>query len=169
MVSGSADAQQTQVTTGGVGAAEDGDMVNHIIRCSIALEGALGRVRAPPAAVAALRRGLVDAGLVIAMSMGDDWGSGGSRDDGGWRHFFGLLGRRIRSQVTLGWEDCCGGNGGRPVCFYIRGGIYPHNRYIRRTKCGRSLSLMATEVPPFRHPHDLNFSLVLIFPSLFFN
>jgi len=27
---------------------------------------------------------------------------------------------RSGSQVTLGWEDCCGGDGGGPACFYIR-------------------------------------------------
>ena len=67
--------------------------------------------------------------------------------------------------MTLGWEDCCGESGGGPACLYIRGGRHPRNRYIRRTKFGRSVSL-ATEVPPFRHPHDLNFILVF-FPISF--
>ena len=47
---------------------------------------------------------------------------------------------------------------------YISEG-HPRNRYIRRTKFGRSLSL-AIEAPPFRHPHDLNFILVF-FPISF--
>ena len=44
------------------------------------------------------------------------------------------------------------------LLIYPRGG-HPRNRYIRQTKFGRSVSL-ATEAPPFRHPHDLNFILV---------
>ena len=72
-----------------------------IIRCLVALEGALGRVRTPPAAVAALRRGLVDTGVVVTVDEGDNWGGGGGGGggDGGWRHFC-LVGRS-RSQVTL--------------------------------------------------------------------
>jgi len=80
----------------------------HIVRCLLALEGALGGVRTPPAAVAALRGGVVDAGVVIPVGVGDDWGGrgGGGRDDGGWRHS-GLVGRS-RSLVTLGglvWRE----------------------------------------------------------------
>ena len=64
---------------------------NRIIRCLFALEGALRRVRTPPAAVAALGRGVVDTGAVISVRVGDDRGGGGrgsgGRDDGGWRHF----------------------------------------------------------------------------------
>jgi len=79
------------------GVAEDGD----IIRCLVAFEWALGGVRTPPAAVAALRRGLVDTGVVIDLDVGDDRGGGGGgsssrgggRDEGGWRHFCsGLVG-----------------------------------------------------------------------------
>lgn len=36
-----------------------------------------------------------------------------------------IAGGSSRSQVTLGWEDCCGGNGGGPACFYIREGDTP--------------------------------------------
>ena len=49
-------------------------------------------MRTPPAAVAALGRGVVDTGAVISVRVGDDRGgggrgSGGGRDDGRWRHF----------------------------------------------------------------------------------
>lgn len=110
------------------------------IRCLFALEGALGRVGTPPAAVAALGRRVVDTGLVIAVDVGDDRGGGGGRDDGGWRHFF-VVGRS-RSQVTLGWEDCCGGDveEDQPA-FISEPEGHPRNRYIRQTKFGRSLSL----------------------------
>lgn len=51
------------------------------------------------------------------------------------------------------------GDGGKTSSLlYPRGGC-PRNRYIRRTKCGRSLSLLQTEAPPFRHSHHLNFVL----------
>lgn len=90
MINGSANAQQTQVTTrGGSG------RWYHIIRRLLALEGTLGRVGTPPSAVAALRSGLVDTGLVVAVGVVDDWGGRGrGRDEGGWRHFWliGLIG-----------------------------------------------------------------------------
>jgi len=70
-------------------------MVSHIIRCLLALEGTLGGVRTPPAAVAALRRGVVDAGFVVSLGVGDDWGGRGGRDDGGWRHLFVVVRRRV--------------------------------------------------------------------------
>jgi len=109
MVNGSANAQQTQVTTGKQGVAGRWRW-DHIIRCLLALEGALGRVRTPPAAMAALRSGLVDKGLVVVVNVVDDWGGSSSRGgsgsgDGGWRHVWliGLEGGS-KSQVILRWE-----------------------------------------------------------------
>lgn len=58
-----------------------------IIRCLLAFEDTLGGVGTPPAAVAALRRGLVDAGLVITVGVGDDWDGSSGGGGGGWRHF----------------------------------------------------------------------------------
>lgn len=68
---------------------ESGGRVIRIIRCLLALEGALGGVGAPPSAVAALGRGLVDTGLVVRNRVGHDWdgGGGGGGDDGRRRHF----------------------------------------------------------------------------------
>lgn len=62
----------------------------HIIRCSFALEDALGRVGAPPAAVAALRSGLVHASLVVDVGVRDDWDGrgGGGCGGGGRRHLW---------------------------------------------------------------------------------
>ena len=93
MVSGSADAQQTKVTTGKEGGvAVDGDSY-HIILCLVAPEDTLGGVGTPPATVAALRSGLVHAGLVVDVGVREDWGGGrgGSRDEGGWRHFWRMI------------------------------------------------------------------------------
>lgn len=78
------------------------------LSCLLALEGALRRVRTPPAAMAALRSRLVDKRLVVVVNVVDDWGgrsSGGGSGDGGWRHVWliGLEGGS-KSQVTLGWE-----------------------------------------------------------------
>jgi len=57
------------------------------IRCLVAPEDALGRVRTPPAAVAALRSRLVHAGFVVDVVVRDDRGGRGGRGEGGWRHF----------------------------------------------------------------------------------
>lgn len=78
------------------------------LSCLLALEGALRRVRTPPAAMAALRSRLVDKRLVVVVNVVDDWGGRSSRGgsgDGGWRHVWliGLEGGS-KSQVTLGWE-----------------------------------------------------------------
>lgn len=141
-----------QVTTGKEGSR--GWRWYRIIRCL--LEGALGRVGTPPAAVAALRRGLVDTGVVVAVGVGDDRGGRGGRGSGGWRHFC-LVGRS-GSQVTLGWEDWYGGNGGGTACFYIRERVTPATGTSVKPNSDDHF-LFATEAPPFRHPHDHNFGL----------
>ena len=67
------------------------EMVSHIIiRCLVALEWALGRVRTPPTAVAALRSRIVDTRLVVLVGVVDDrggrGGGGGGRGGVGLRH-----------------------------------------------------------------------------------
>ena len=100
--------------------------------------------------------------------MSDDWGGRGGRDEGGLRHFWWLFGGSGGSQVTLGWEVAVWrGLEEKAVRFYIREEEQPHDQlthnvtYIRRTKFGRSLSL--SELPSFRHSHDLNFSFILFY------
>ena len=45
---------------------------------------------------------------------------------------------RSGSQVTLGWEDCCGGNGGGGESAFISERVTPQPVHPS-TKCGRSL------------------------------
>jgi hypothetical protein len=131
----------TNTSNNGRGGGSRGWRWYRIIRCLLALEGALGRVGTPPAAVAALRRGVVDAGLVIPVGVGDDRGGRGGRDDGGWRHLWLLV--RSGSQVTLGvgWVGVEGMEEEDSLLLYPRGSppqpVHPSNQ-IRTITCHRS-------------------------------
>ena len=80
-----------------------------------------------------------------------------------------IVGRsKCELQVTLGWEDCCGGEMEKDQPAFISERRHPATGTSVEPNSDDHFPF-ATEAPPFRHPHDLNFPIFFFVISDFHN